>query len=95
MNDVIAPKRSSLRPGLVEATMFLKPNMSLILENLADVVESLIWNTLIPNRLELLDDINEFDDYENEEGGDDDDDEDEDLSLVPIENEEADHMCSF
>ena len=91
MNDVIAPKRSSLRLGLVEATMFLKPNMSLILENLADVVESLIWNTLIPNRLELLDDINEFDDYENEEG----DDDDEDLSLVPIENEEADHMCSF
>ena len=33
MNDVIAPKQSSLKPGLVEATMFLKLNMSLIPNN--------------------------------------------------------------
>jgi hypothetical protein len=33
MNDVIAPKWSSLRPGLVEASMFLKLSMSLIPNN--------------------------------------------------------------
>jgi hypothetical protein len=59
MNDVIAPKRSSLRPKLVEATMFLKLSMSLIPINLVDVVESLIWNTLIPFSLELVDDIDD------------------------------------
>jgi hypothetical protein len=42
MNDVIAPKRLSIGPILVEATMFLKLNMSLILENPADFVESMV-----------------------------------------------------
>ena len=42
MNDVIAPNRSSLKPRLVEAAMFLKLNMSLILNNPTNVPESLI-----------------------------------------------------
>ena len=37
INDVIAPKQSYLRPTLGEGTMFLKLNMSLISNNLADV----------------------------------------------------------
>ena len=90
MNDVIASKRPSLKPGLIEATMFLKLNMSLILKNPGDVPESMIWNTLIPPRLEFPNDIDDFDHYENEEDNNDDDD---DLSLVPVKNEEADHMC--
>ena len=40
MNDVHAPKRSSLKPRLVKATMFLKLNMSLISNNPTDVTES-------------------------------------------------------
>ena len=52
MNDVmIAPKRASLKPILVEATMFLRLNMNLIPNNLADVAQSPIWNTLIPSLL--------------------------------------------
>ena len=92
MNDVITLKRSFLRPELVEATMFLKLNMSLILNNPTNVVESLIWSTLIPSCLDLPDDIDDSDDNENEE---DDDDNDDDLSLVPVESEEADYMCWF
>jgi hypothetical protein len=53
MIDVIASKWSSLKPILVEAMMFLRLNMSPIPNNLANVVESLIWNTLIPSRLEF------------------------------------------
>jgi hypothetical protein len=41
--------------------------MSLIPINPTDVVESPIWNTLIPFHPELLDDIHDFDDNENEE----------------------------
>ena len=89
MNDVIAPKRSSLRPGLVEAMMFLKLNMSLLPNNLANVAVSPIWNTLSPSCLELPDDIDDFDDNGNEE----DVDEDDDLSPMPFESEEADYMC--
>ena len=70
MNDVIAPKRSSLKLGLVKVVMFLKLNMSSILNNLADVAESPMWNTLIPSRLELLDNIDDSDDNENEEDDD-------------------------
>ena len=92
MNDVITLKRSSLKPELVEATMFLKLNMSLILNNPTNVTESPIWNTLIPYCLELPDDIDDSDDNENEE---DDDDNDDDLSPVPVESEEASYMCWF
>jgi hypothetical protein len=59
MNDVIAPRRSSLRAKLVTTMMFSKLNMSLIPRNPVDVTESLIWNTLIPSRLELPNDIND------------------------------------
>ena len=69
MNDVIASKRSSLIPKLIEAAMFLKLNMSLNPNNPMDVMESPIWNTLIPSCLELPDDIDDFD--ENEEEDDD------------------------
>jgi hypothetical protein len=78
MNDVIAPKWSSLTPGLVEVAMFWKVNMSLILNNPTDFGESPIWNTLIPFRRELPDDIDDSDDNENEK---DDEEEEEDLSL--------------
>jgi hypothetical protein len=95
MNDGIAPKRSSLRPKLVEATMFLKSSMSLIPINLVDVVESLIWNTLIPFSLELVDNIDDPNDNENEqdddeEQDDDDNDDDDDLLPMPVEIEEVD-----
>jgi hypothetical protein len=90
MNDVIAPKRSSLKSRLVEATMFLKLNMSLIPYNPTDVAESPIWNTLIPSHLELLDDIDDSNDNENQEDDDNDnDDEDDDLSPMLVKNEEA------
>jgi hypothetical protein len=73
--------------------------MSLIPNNLVDVTQSPIWNTLIPSRLEMPDDIDDYDDSENE--GDDDDEEEEeeeedddnDLSPVPIESEETNYMC--
>ena len=91
MNDVIAPKRSSLKPKLVAATMFLKLNMSQIPNNLVDVVESPVWNTLIPSRPELPDDIDDSNDNENEEEGDEIDDDD--LSLVPIQSEQIDYTC--
>jgi hypothetical protein len=58
--------------------------MSLIPNNLADVVESLVCNTLIPSCLELLDD---------DEEEDDDDNDDDDLSPMPVENEEANFTC--
>jgi hypothetical protein len=80
MNDVITPERPSFTPGLVEATMFLKLNMSLILNNPTNVAKSSIWSTLIPSHLELPDDIDDSDDNENEEDDDEDDDEDNDLS---------------
>ena len=83
--------------------MFLKLNTSLIPNNLADVAESPVWNTLIPSRLELPEYIDDPRDNENEEDDDDeekeedddndDDDEDDDLSLVPIESDEVDYAC--
>ena len=93
MNDVIASKRSSLIPILIETMMFLKLNMSPIPNNLAYVAESPIWNTLIPSRFELLDDVDDSDDYENEEDDDNDNDDDDYLSPMPIESEEADYTC--
>ena len=91
MNDVIAPNRSSLKPRLVEAAMFLKLNMSLILNNPTNVPESLIWNTLIPSCPKFPNDIDDSDDNQNEE--DDDDNDDDDLSPVPVESEEANYTC--
>ena len=90
MNYVIAPKRSSLRHGLVESTMFMKLNMSFIPNNPTNVAESPIWNTLIPSRPELPIDIDDSNDNENEE---DDDNDNNELSLVPVESEEADYTC--
>ena len=50
--------------------MFLKLNMSLISNNTANVAETLIWNTLIPSRPELPNNIVDSDDNENEEDDD-------------------------
>jgi hypothetical protein len=75
--------------------MFLKLIMSLIPDNPTHFTASPIWNTLIPSRLELLDDINDSSDNENEEEDDDNDnhDKDDDLSPVLVESEEADYTC--
>ena len=48
-----------------------------------------IWNTLIPSRHALPNDIDDYDDNEYEEEGDD--DEDDDLSPVPFESKETNH----
>jgi hypothetical protein len=69
----------------------VKLNMSLIPNNPTNDTDSPIWNTLIPFRLELLDDIDNSDANENQEN--DDDDEDDDLSLVPAESEETGYTC--
>ena len=99
MNDIIAPKRSSLRPKLVEAVVFLKLNISSILNHPEDFAESPIWNTLISSCPELPDDIDDSDDKENEEEDDgveeEEDDEDDDLSPMPIESEEANYTRWF
>ena len=75
--------------------MFLKLNMSLIPNNPTNFTASLIWNTLIPSRPELPNDI-QFDnshDNENEEDDEgeednDDDDKGDDLSPMPDKSEE-------
>ena len=85
MNDVIAPKRSSLKPRVIEATMFLKLNMSIIFNNPTNVAKSPIWNTLIPSHPKLPDDIDDSDANENEE--------DDDLSPMLIESEETNYTC--
>jgi len=87
MNDAIAPKWSSLTPGLVEAMIFLKLNMSLISNNRADVTQSSIWNTVTSSRPELPYAIEDANDNENIE-----DDEDDDLSPVLVKSEEADRL---
>ena len=61
--------------------------MSLTLNNLADVAESPIWNTLIPSHCELPNDIDDYDDNENEEEEEDDDD----LSPTLVKNEETNY----
>ena len=103
MKDVISPKRSSLKPRLIAATMFLKLNMSPIPNNPVDVTESPSRNTLIPSRRELPKDIDDSDDNNNDDDDDeeeeeddddtDDDDKDDDLSPVQVESEEADYTC--
>ena len=55
--------------------------MSLIPNNLVDVMESLIWNTLIPSHPKLPHDI------------DNSNDEDDDLSPLLAESEEVDYTC--
>jgi hypothetical protein len=50
--------------------MFLEVNMSLILNNPTDFGESPIWNTLIPFRPKLPDDIDDSNDSENEKDDD-------------------------
>ena len=91
MNDVIALKRLSLIPGLVEVAMFLKLNMSLILNNPTNFMESPIWNTLIPSRPQLPNDIDDSSDNENEEN--DEEEDDDELSPVRVESEGADYTC--
>ena len=86
MNNVIAPKWSSHRPKLVKVVMFLKLNMSLILNNPTDVSKSPIWNTLIPSCPELSYDIDDSDDNEDEE-------DDDDLSPMLVKSEEANYTC--
>jgi hypothetical protein len=99
MNNVIAPKWSTLKPKLVAATMFLKLNMSLIPNNPIDVAESPIWNTLIPSHPRLPDDIDDCDDNENDDDDDDEEEEEEeeeekeDLSPVPVKSEETEYTC--
>ena len=86
MIDVIAPNQSSLKTGLIQATFSLKMNMSLIPNNLVDVSESMIWNTLIPPQPVLPDDIDDSNDNKNEE-------DDDDLLPMPVKSEESDYTC--
>jgi hypothetical protein len=52
MNDVIAPKRSSLRAGLIEVNMFLKMNKHLLCSDVSEVVKlDSQWESFIPKRL--------------------------------------------
>ena len=62
--------------------MFLKLHKSLKPNNTTYVMESLIWNTLIPSRHELPDDI--VDSY-----GNGNKEENDDLSPIPINNLET------
>jgi hypothetical protein len=53
LSDVLAPKRSSLRGGLVEINMFLKINKHLIPTNPAEVAlldKKMNWENNIPKR---------------------------------------------
>ena len=59
--------------------------MSLTLNNPTDVLESPVWNTLIPSRPKLPDDIDNSDDNENEK--------DDDLSPMLVESEKLDYTC--
>ena len=61
-------------------------------------MEYLFWNTLLPPRFELPNDIDDSDDNENDEDANDEeandkgnDDEDNDLSPVLVESEEANY----
>ena len=56
--------------------------MSLIPNNPLDVVESLIWNTLIPSQPELANGIDNSDDND-------------DLSPMLVESDETDRTCCF
>ena len=73
--------------------MFLKLNRSLIPDNPTDVAESPIWNTLIPSRLELPNDIDNSDDNENEDDNNNDGDDEDDVAPMPVKSEEANYTC--
>jgi hypothetical protein len=60
--------------------------MSLILNNLANVVESLIQNTLTPSRHELAYDIDDSNDNQNKE-------DDDNLSPGLVESKETNYAC--
>ena len=87
MKDVIVPKRPSLRPGLIEATMFLKVNMSLMPNNPTYVTIFPIWNTLSASHPKLSYDIDNSNDNAKWE--------DDDLSPVLVEGEKKDYMWWF
>jgi hypothetical protein len=67
MNDVIAPKRSSLRAGLIEVNMFLKLNKDLYHSlDPADVVKlDSRWESFIPRRPVM----EEYDEDDEDDGG--------------------------
>ena len=51
MNDVIAPKRSSLRVGFIEVKMYLKLNKHLLNYDVSEIVKlDSQWESFIPKR---------------------------------------------
>jgi hypothetical protein len=77
LSDVLAPKQSSLRAGLVEINMFLKINKHLILMNPAEVApldKKMNWENNIPKRpVMALYDGGEEEEKEKEDTNDDND----------------------
>ncbi len=77
LSDVLAPKQSSLRAGLVEINMFLKINKHLILTNPAEVApldKKMNWENNIPKRpVMALYDGGEEEEKEKEDTNDDND----------------------
>jgi hypothetical protein len=81
LSDVLAPKRSLLRAGLVEINMFLKINKHLISTNPAKVAsldKKMNWENNIPKRLVMA----LYDGGEEEEKEEEDTDDDNDNSPV-------------
>jgi hypothetical protein len=81
LSDVLAPKRSSLRAGLVEINMFLKINKHLISTNSTEVApfdKKTNWENNIPKRPIMA----LYDGGEEEEKEEKDTDDDNDNSLV-------------
>jgi hypothetical protein len=83
LSDVLAPKRSSLRAGLVEINMFLKINKHFIPTNSAEVALldkkiNLNWENNIPKRPVMA----LYDGGEEEEKGEEDTDDDIDNSPI-------------
>lgn len=79
--DVLAPKQSSLRAGLVEINMFLKINKHLISTNPAEVApldKKMNWENNIPKRLVMA----LYDGGEEEEKEEEDTDDDNDNSPI-------------
>ncbi|KAH9538629.1 hypothetical protein CY35_15G016900 [Sphagnum magellanicum] len=77
LSDVLAPKQSSMRAGLVEINMFLKINKHLILTNPAEVApldKKMNWENNIPKRpVMALYDGGEEEEKEKEDTNDDND----------------------
>ncbi len=81
VSDVLVPKRSLLRAGLVEINMFLKINKHLILTNPAEVApldKKMNWENNIPKRLVMT----LYDGGEKEEKEEEDTDDDNDNSPI-------------